>query len=85
MPIGAAGVINCHDSGALRGRFAAGARPKLRREQVVVVVEIGQRVAEVVDFAGKLGVMGHQVLVAEEAAANLGAGRFGGGGARLGW
>ena len=60
-------------------------RPKLPWEQVVGVVEIGQRVAEVVDLAGKLGVMGHQVLVAEEAAANLGAGRFGGGGACLGW
>jgi hypothetical protein len=59
-------------------------RPKLRREQVVVGVEIGERVAQVPDLAGKLGVMGQQVLVAEEAPANHGAGRPGGGIARLG-
>ena len=72
----------CHDSGM---PLAFGPRPKLRREQVVVGVEIGGRVAQIPDFAGKLGVVGHQVLVAEEAPANLGAGRLGGGGACLGW
>jgi hypothetical protein len=65
--------------------LACGVRPKLRREQVVVGVEIGLRVAQVLDFAGKLGVVGHQVFVAEKPPANLGAGCFDGGGARLGW
>jgi hypothetical protein len=67
----------------LRPLFS-GPWPKLRREQVVVGVEIGERVAQVPDPAGKLGVMGQQVFVAEEAPANRGAGRLGGGIARLG-